>query len=54
MSGGYNQWLFVISAYTVVILATVGILTTSWLQMRRAEQRLPSRKISKKDPPRAH
>ena len=32
-----NQWLFVLAAYGVVTLATLGMLGLSWRAMRRAE-----------------
>jgi hypothetical protein len=32
-----NQWLFVLAAYGVVAVATLGLLGLSWRAMRRAE-----------------
>jgi hypothetical protein len=32
-----NPWPFVIAAYAVAILATAGLLLTSFVSMRRAE-----------------
>jgi hypothetical protein len=32
-----NQWVFVLSAYGVVVAGTVALLASSWLAMRRAE-----------------
>ena len=32
-----NQWAFVIAAYAVAILTTLGLLLWAWRSMRRAE-----------------
>jgi hypothetical protein len=32
-----NQWAFVVAAYVVVALGTVGLLLLSFMSMRRAE-----------------
>lgn len=32
-----NQWQFVIAAYALVGLATVGLILSSWRSMRAAE-----------------
>ena len=32
-----NQWAFVVAAYGVVVVATLALVVTSWLAMRRAE-----------------
>ncbi len=32
-----TQWAFVMAAYSVVGLATVGLIALSWLSMRSAE-----------------
>ena len=32
-----NQWVFVIAAYGLTLLATVGLIGASWTSMRRAE-----------------
>ena len=32
-----NQWAFVIAAYALTLLATVGLIAASWASMRRAE-----------------
>ena len=32
-----NQWAFVLAAYGVVVVATLALVVTSWLAMRRAE-----------------
>lgn len=34
-----DQWDFVIAAYAVGIIATLGLVIWSWLAMKRAEQR---------------
>ena len=32
-----NPWPFIVAAYAVTIVATVGVTIWSWLAMRRAE-----------------
>ena len=32
-----SQWAFVMAAYGVVVAATLALVVTSWLAMRRAE-----------------
>jgi hypothetical protein len=32
-----NQWAFVIAAYGVSAIGTIGLLVASWLSMRKAE-----------------
>ncbi len=32
-----NQWTYVIAAYALVVLATLGLVIASWTAMRRAE-----------------
>jgi Heme exporter protein D (CcmD) len=32
-----NQWPFVLAAYAVMILTTLGLVIASWAAMRRAE-----------------
>ena len=34
-----NHWRFIIGAYAIAALATVGVTAWSWLAMRRAEAR---------------
>lgn len=32
-----NQWAFVLAAYAVVVLTTVGLILWAWLSMQAAE-----------------
>ena len=32
-----NQWMFVIAAYGLTLLAAAGLIVASWTSMRRAE-----------------
>ncbi len=32
-----NQWNFVIAAYALTAIATVGLILSAWASMRRAE-----------------
>ena len=32
-----NQWTFVLAAYGLVALATIGLVVSAWLAMRTAE-----------------
>ncbi len=32
-----NQWIFVLAAYSVVALSTLGLILWGWLSMRAAE-----------------
>ena len=32
-----SQWAFVMAAYGLTLLATVGLIVASWTSMRRAE-----------------
>ena len=36
-----SAWMFVIAAYAVTLVASIGIAVSSWLAMRAAEKRLP-------------
>lgn len=39
MREGLDPWPFVIAAYALGVLGTLGLLAWSWLAMRRAERR---------------
>lgn len=39
MREALDQWNFVIAAYAVVIIGTLGMVAWSWLAMKRAEIR---------------
>lgn len=39
MPEGLDQWTFVIAAYAVVIVGTLGMVGWSWIAMKHAERR---------------
>ncbi|MBB4858556.1 hypothetical protein HNO88_001879 [Novosphingobium chloroacetimidivorans] len=39
MREALDQWDFVLAAYAVGVLGTLGMIAWSWLSMRRAEKR---------------
>ena len=39
MREGLDQWDFVLAAYAVTVLGTLGLALWSWLAMRAAERR---------------
>ena len=39
MAEQLDQWTFVIAAYAVVIIGTLGMVAVSWIAMKRAEKR---------------
>ena len=39
MQENLNQWNFVIAAYVVGLVSTLGLVAASWIAMRRAEAR---------------
>lgn len=39
MREALDQWNFVLAAYAVGSLGTLGMIVSSWLAMRRAEKR---------------
>ena len=39
MAEGLNQWQFVIAAYAVGVMGTLGLTGWVWTAMRRAERR---------------
>ena len=39
MREALDQWNFVIAAYAVVIVGTLGMVAWSWIAMKRAEAR---------------
>lgn len=39
MNEGLSHWPFVIAAYAIGVLGTLGMVAWSWIAMRRAEAR---------------
>ncbi|MBB3988800.1 hypothetical protein [Croceicoccus naphthovorans] len=39
MSEGLNHWPFVIAAYAIGVIGTLGMVAWSWIAMRREEAR---------------
>jgi heme exporter protein CcmD len=37
-----NAWPFVIGAYGICLITTLGLVTWSWLSLRRAEEQVDS------------